>query len=167
MPFAMTSSYLYYFITFVCDTPARCFLQCILPHTAKLGCGYCRCEGDYLYNRIIFPSCVSILRTDNDYSECKEENQVSLSPLSSIVGLQSKFPPEYMHLVCLGIVRKMFHYYFTRTKGLNLQCRLSQSLITQLNEDIAYVSRFTPREFQRKIRHLKELEHFKATEFRS
>lgn len=74
-------------VVFVCDAPARAFLQCIKGHGGFFGCGYCRQEGQYVHDRVVFPSLEFDLRDDQSYRNFKENNQHSLSPLASVVPL--------------------------------------------------------------------------------
>ncbi|MCL4140079.1 UNVERIFIED_CONTAM: hypothetical protein GTU68_050899 [Idotea baltica] len=154
-------------IQFICDAPARSYLQCIKGHSGYYGCGYCRQKGLYLEDRIIFPDVFFESRDDNGYLNFRENNQISESPLLGIVPLYSGFPPDYMHLCCLGVMRKLCHYFFTPTKGVRLACKLSRSKVKELSHLIESFKSCLPREFQRKPRSLSELEHFKATEFRN
>lgn len=154
-------------ICFVCDAPARAFLQCIVSHTGYNGCGYCRQEGQRVDNRLIFPVHDSPSRTDECYASVSENNQIKASPLINIVPLKSSFPPEYMHLCCLGVMKKLFNFYFSSNKGHRLRCRLSSSQTQQVSSIVASIRSYTPKEFQRKIRPPDFLPHFKASEFRS
>jgi hypothetical protein len=154
-------------VLFICDAPARAYVQCIQGHNSKVGCGYCRICGIWHENRVVFPFCESTLRTDASYACLGENNQLSLSPLAEVVHLRTAFPPEYMHLVCLGIVRKLFAFYLTSpVKGRRLPCKLSQQQQISMSELMTATASSTPSEFQRRPRSLKEFEHFKATEFR-
>lgn len=154
-------------VIFVCDAPARAFIQRIQGHTSKAGCGYCRVMGEWFAGRVVFPFSRNCSRTDECYGQGNENNQLGISPLSAVVGLYTSFPPDYMHAVCLGVTRKLFHYYLKPTKGQRLLCRLSLTQQTVLNDLSLKMSRFVPSEFQRRLRSFKELEHFKATEYRS
>ena len=69
-----------------------------------------------------------------------------------------------MHLVCLGVVRKLLFCYFL--KG-NYSCRVPFGLLAELNNEINQSRNVLPREFNRKLRDLSELKHFKASEFRT
>jgi hypothetical protein len=154
-------------VKYIADSPARSFIQCIKGHSSKKGCGYCRCEAVYCTDRIVYPHFSSELRDDDSYAKCKENNQSSLSPLCSVSRLLSDFPPDYMHCVCLGVVRKLMHFYFKRQTKLHMKCRLPASIICQVDDIIRICASFTPREFQRRPRPINELEHYKASEFRS
>lgn len=93
-----------------------------------------------------------------------EKHIVAVSPLLQInVGLISMFPLDYMHLVCLGVVRKLILAWY---KG-PLPIRLSSSAKRKLNEHLLECSKSSPTEFQRKPRELVYVERWKATEFRS
>lgn len=155
-------------LIFVCDTPARTFFQAIKGHNAFNGCGYCRQVG-YRYHdhTTVFQSHVGPSRSDEIYAQCGENNQLYLSPLASIVPLMTSFPLDYMHCALLGSTRKLFNFYFTRTKGMRLACKLSVSQQQLLNENVADLRTFVPKEFQRKIRAFSELQYFKASEFRT
>ncbi len=108
-----------------------------------------------------------ISRCDSAYKIGNENNQLSVSPLASVTDLRCNFPPEFMHSVCLGVVRKMCSYFFTHVKGFRLPCRMSVYQKEIINEKILHLRKYIPSEFNRKIRTLKEFENFKAVEFRS
>lgn len=155
-------------VMFVCDAPARAHLMCILGHCAKSGCGYCRLKGVSYKSRVVFPTITGIPRSDQDYAEFKEDNQLSLSLLANIVDLKSDFPIDYQHCICLGVVRRLFYFYFDHVKSFHLRCKLSQANLKSLSDLIEGVRVYVPCEFQRRPRRLDvELSHFKATEFRT
>lgn len=155
-------------IIFICDAPARSYTQCIYPHTAYYGCGYCKAKGEYHENRIIFPETDATSRSDEECASVMENNQSSVSPLIGIVPLKTGFPPEYMHLVLLGVMKKIMLYIFTPTEGCQMNCRFSRSQIQNLSSELVNFSQFLPREFQRRFyKGFKELTHFKATEYRT
>ena len=155
-------------VLFICDTPARSYIQCIKGHSGYNGCGYCRQKGEYFNGHMTFPNTADDLRTDVNYENCEETNQDrnNMSPLLKIVPFFSCFPPEYMHSVCLGVTRKLLHYYFLPTEGIHLPCKLSVQQKSVLNEKILSLKKFVPKEFCRKLRPFTELMHFKASEFR-
>ena len=99
-------------VVFVCDAPARAYLQGIVSHNGFSGCGYCDIKGEYHENRVVFDfqeGCEQ--RSDEGYSLGQENNQIRTSPLTAIVPLKSSFPPEYMHCVCLGIMKKLLYFF--------------------------------------------------------
>lgn len=94
---------------FIADAPARAF---ILNHRGHMSCYPCskckvsgiRQEGRYVFNGINHP-----LRTDDEYnSYLDEDHHKGNSPLSMLpIGIVSQVPFEYMHLVCLGVTKKL------------------------------------------------------------
>jgi hypothetical protein len=154
-------------VLLVCDAPARAYLQCVKGHNSYQGCAYCQITGIRCEGRVVFPYGHNNTRTDTAYDNMAESNQLRMSPLVGLVRLNSDFPPEYMHSICLGVVRKLFKLYVLPNKGERLPCKLSVVQQTSLSNLIITTAKFTPSEFQRRLRSLKELPHFKATEFRS
>ncbi|CAM4659262.1 unnamed protein product [Leuciscus chuanchicus] len=75
----------------------------------------------------------------------------------------SGFPLDYMHLVCLGVMRRLLHLWL---KLGPLTCRLSGFHINTLSERLVNARRYVPMEFARKPRALREIDRWKATEFR-
>lgn len=149
---------------YICDAPARAFLAQIKGHTGYFGCGKCSIEGNYVDGRVVFDE-VGAPRTDETFaSRVQEEHHVGDSPLERIPGTRmvTHFPYEYMHLACLGVMRKIL---FALVKG-NLKIRLSRQRIEQINGRLEDISKYLPNEFQRKSRSLKYLMRWKATEFR-
>lgn len=91
----------------ICDTPARAFIKCTRGHGAYHGCDKCEQHGDYA-GRVIFPDKAATLRTDTSFNEMSDKNHhAARSPLTrTSLGLISQVPADYMHLCCLGVMRK-------------------------------------------------------------
>lgn len=62
----------------------------------------------------------------------------------------SQFPLDYMHLVCLGVMKR----------------RLGSRVIDGISQHLLNLNSHIPSEFARKPRSLKEIDRWKATEFR-
>lgn len=124
--------------------------------------------GSSFGGRVVFDTVASSPRLDLQYRNYAENNQTSISPLLAVptVGLFSSFPPEYQHAVYLGVVRRLCHFYFCKVKDFHLSCRLSAGQLSEVSHIITDYKPYFPREFQRKFRDIKELPHFKVTEFR-
>lgn len=107
---------------FICDAPARAFLKCIKGHSGYSSCERCVQSGVYLNGKIVHPDMEAALRTDAQFYEMiDEEHHRDVSPLRELgVGLVISFVLDYMHLVCLGIVRKLVSLW---VKG-PLTCRI-------------------------------------------
>ena len=75
-------------------------------------------------------------RTDASYNEqWQPEHHIGISPLARlVVNMVSQFPLEYMHLVCLGVTRRLLMFLVRRPIrkgyriGLNAIAGISQSL---------------------------------------
>ncbi|XP_046386969.1 uncharacterized protein LOC124156450 isoform X1 [Ischnura elegans] len=150
---------------YICDAPARAFVKQIKSHNGYFGCGKCTVQGEYVNGRVIFDEISATVRTDGDFiAKTDEDHHVGNSPLVTIPGIRmvTDFPYEYMHLVCLGVMRKLLAAWI---KG-SLNVRLEARKVALLNERIKHIARYVPWEFVRKPRSLQELLRWKATEFR-
>ncbi|MEE4247134.1 MAG: hypothetical protein V2I33_17105 [Kangiellaceae bacterium] len=157
-------------VIFICDAPARAYVQCVIGHTGKNGCPWCRCSAtrDPDHRRMVFPVYAGEARQNAEYAASGENNQKELSPLTQITGLYSGFPVDYQHCVCLGVMRRLCHLYFSSVKSFKPAFKISNQQLLDLSDDISHHRNFTPTEFQRKPRRLDtDLAHYKATEFRS
>lgn len=152
--------------SFVCDAPARSYLKNIKSHCAYFGCEKCKQEGEYINGRMTFPETNAALRTDDEFKAIVDDyHHNGLSPLSVLpIGLVTCFPLDYMHLVCLGVVRRMIKFW---TKGpVRSKVRLSAASISVLSSRLAGLANKMPCEFARKPRGFSELDRWKAVEFR-
>ena len=111
-----------------------------------------------------FPEVNAPLRTDVQFDTFQnEEHHRGRSPLSDLpIGMVSQFPLDYMHLVCLGVTRRLLMLWM---KG-PLFCRQGAGFIAQVTMGILDLKAYMPREFLRKGRPLQEVDRWKATEFR-
>ncbi|GBM15739.1 hypothetical protein AVEN_262907-1 [Araneus ventricosus] len=97
---------------FVCDAPARAFLKCIKNHNGYFGCEKCCQKGKRDNNRMTFPDSNAPKRKDSDFDSFSHDNDsgyiLEKSPLLKVdIGLVTQFPLDYMHMVCLGVMRKL------------------------------------------------------------
>ena len=86
--------------------------------------------------------------------------------LLTFLSLRNNFPPDYMHVLCLGVCKRLLNTYFTTSFGRFL-CFLPSSAKSWLEERVNVHKGALTSEFQRKIRSFSQLQYFKATEFRS
>ncbi|XP_076820738.1 uncharacterized protein LOC143466046 [Clavelina lepadiformis] len=149
----------------ICDTPARAFVKKTKGHTGYYGCDYCEQRGVWYNHRMTFPSCDAAPRTDVKFKEMAyEDHQHGESCLTLLnIGMVSQFPLDYMHLVCLGVMRKLLCLW---TSG-PLKTRLGGNILSSISDSLKMLKQFLPREFLRKVRSLSELDRWKATEFRT
>lgn len=155
---------------FVCDAPARSFIKNVKSHTGYFGCDKCTQEGEYLNHRMTFPVTTAKLRTDADFREMIDDSHHrGPCPLSDLpIGLVTSFVFDYMHLVCLGVVRKLIKFWISGSlhKGDDVASRLSANSVQRLSARLVSLQSFVPCEFARRPRALSEIDRWKATEFR-
>ncbi|KAJ8928081.1 hypothetical protein NQ314_019379 [Rhamnusium bicolor] len=154
--------------SFICDVPAKSFITYTKGHSGYASCTKCKTEGDYIANRICFPESIDNLnlRTDQDYrSKVQESHHHGTSILENIPGINmvDSFALDYMHLVCLGVVKKMLVTLWCCGKP---STKLSFHVINGISEFLLNISKNVPLEFNRKPRSLNEVKRWKATEFR-
>ena len=89
-----------------------------------------------------------------------------LLPLDDIRFI-TDFPLDYMHLACLGVQKRMLKYFKGSFKGINTM-KLSELMLNRISSGPSGLTNCKlPSEFNRQPRTLSDLEHWKATEFRS
>lgn len=147
----------------ICDAPARSYVKQIKPFNAYHGCERCTQEGVW-DGKVTFPLVDSPLRTDDSVRDMTDgEHHKGLSPfVGTSVRLVSQFPLDYMHLCCLGVMRKLIKLWM---KG-PLKCRLGGNTIKLISVSLNTCKCSVPTEFARKPRGLEEIDRWKATEFR-
>jgi len=150
---------------FVCDMPARAFIKSVTGHGGYGGCDKCTQHGKYI-NSVTFPECNAPLRTDESFRARIDErhhNKKQNSPIITLpIDIISHFPVDYMHLVCLGVMRKLIALWMAGP----LATRIGRMSIEEINNKLTGLKANIPVEFQRKPRSLSEYERWKATEFR-
>jgi len=151
---------------YICDTPARSLLKGTIAHTGYHSCERCTAKGLWLNHRIVFFENDSDIRTDEKFANFEYEgtHQNMKSPLIDVnVNCITQFPLDYMHLVCLGIVRRILNFL---KSGPRL-CKLSQHQISEISDHLSSLKGCLPSEFVRQPRSMFELDRWKATELRS
>ena len=137
----------------ICDAPARSFLKGIKSHSGYHSCERCVQQGEW-HNRLVFMEMDARLRTDQSFLEMTDDDHHhTISPLTELnFGLISQCPLDYMHLVCLGVVRKIvFLWLFGPPKT-----KLQSSLINQISSSLLSLKPHMPKNFARKRRLLSE-----------
>ncbi len=149
---------------FICDAPARAFLKCIIAHTGYYSCERCVVKGSWS-GRVVFndPSNCPHRTEENFNNERYHDHQKTKSPLIGAgIFCISMFVLDYMHIVCLGVVRRLLRYM---TQGPR-HCRLSRSQIKLVSDRLIGLNGEMPSDFARQPRSLEDLDRWKATEFR-
>jgi hypothetical protein len=150
----------------VCDAPARSLLKGTKSHGGYDACDYCKERGQYshVHKKVIYLGTDSELRTDTCFQNFQEDgHQLIDSPFTSLLPMISSFPPEFMHLVNLGVMRRLLFIWLKEVKG---QYRLTFQKQNVLSSSITALSSQLPIEFTRRCRGIDDFGHWKAVEFR-
>ncbi|XP_070527391.1 uncharacterized protein [Cardiocondyla obscurior] len=152
----------------ICDTPAKAFVLCIKGHTGYSSCTKCSTEGEYVQNRLCFPEIDAPLRADEDFIQKVDDSFHKANLTCSLLQIPyfkpvSNVPLDYMHLVCLGIMRKLIYMWLDGDLYCGLQHRAIEEISTRLTTEI---KSSIPTEFARKPRRIEDVKPWKATEFR-
>ena len=147
----------------ICDTPARAYVKNVKGHAGYSGCDKCTQEGEWM-GKMTYQDSSAPLRTDDTFDEMRDEDHhLGPSPFEGTsLKMVSQFPLDYMHLVCLGMMRKLLYFWM---KG-PLKNRVSSRTVGDISTALLQLKGCIPREFARKPRGLKEVDRWKATEFR-
>lgn len=152
---------------FICDAPARAFLKSTSGHNSFDGCERCCIKGHRVERRTVFDDFRTDipLRTDEDFARFKYNgHQTALSPLHEHRCI-SKFVLDYMHLVCLGVVKKIISFWKNTPLKVS-KSRLSPSNLKAISDRLTNLHGKFPSCFARQPRGLNESDRWKATEFR-
>nr|CAH7730480.1 unnamed protein product [Callosobruchus chinensis] len=152
--------------SFICDAPAKSFIKCTKGHSAYSSCTKCNIEGEYMENRVcFFNSEGAHLRTDAGFrSKLDTDHHVGTTILEAVPELNmiKNFPLDYMHLVCLGVIKKLLLLWCC---GKPLT-KISFHKISSISDLLRELASNVTSEFNRKPRGLNEVKRWKATEFR-
>lgn len=150
----------------ICDAPARSFITAIKSHSGYYSCGKCCVKGKYVEQRVVLIKTNAPLRTDYDFrNRTHPKHHTGTSPLERLsIDMVQDVPFEYMHLICIGIVKKLIR---TWIDGKRKRYRLRNSEKEKLSSEILRVKSCMPLEFNRKGRSVAEFERWKATELRN
>lgn len=148
---------------FICDAVAKAYITYTVGHMGYCSCTKCYEEGTYINNHVCFPNTNHLrLRTDSCYRlKVQENHHNGTSLLEQVPGLDmiKSFPLDYMHLICLGVVKKLV---------VNLWCfgkpsvKLSYQDIARISSNLINQAKNMPVEFNRKPRSLLEAKIWKA-----
>lgn len=153
---------------FSCDAPARSFLTEVMGHASINGCSKCVQKGiKYSNASVVYATQKSEPRTDDSFTKRihpnhhhKEYTNCKTALEYANIGMVSQFPIEPMHLIDLGIMKKVLTLIVdNKTYGQKINSENISKVLLSLRK-------YVPREFQRKPRSLLDLKYWKATEFR-
>lgn len=155
------------FFCFTCDAPARQLAKGIKGHTGYYACERCKVKGEYIDHRTVFLDTTQPSRTNEEFKNMKYlgKHQLVRSPfITTDIDCVRDFPLDYMHLVCLGVVRRIIMFW----KGdfSYRPSRLSRGQQLRISDNLRGLRPFISSEFARRPRGLEEVKRWKATEFR-
>lgn len=149
----------------ICDAPARSFVKAIIGHNGVKGCERCSQTGKSINNRTAFTKVDGVrLRDNNSFRRQQDKNHhKGYSPFLNLnVDMVRQFPIEYMHMVCLGVMKRLLNIWVNdRSNGLKAD------QIAEMDQRITQYKQNYPKEFNRKGRNLIDLPRWKATEYRA
>jgi len=120
-------------------------------------------------NRVYFPfiETGNKKRTHEDYLLMRNEEHHISSTISCLaiipnVDVVNLFSLDYMHLVCLGVMKKLINIWLQKGP---LHVRLSSHKSKQITNSLLNIKNCITNDFARKPRGIDEVNRFKATEF--
>lgn len=150
---------------FLADRPARAFSKSIINHGGFFACERCEVKGITYMNRRVYPGLDKNSRTDKSFRDFKNvEHHKGFSFLCSVepkIDMVKDFPLEILHLVYLGIIKKMLAEFWLAGAS-----KLSAGKIGLLSKRLLELAKQIPCEFQRSTRSLDSVSLWKGTEFR-
>ena len=148
----------------VCDAPARALVKGTKLCSGYFGCDKCAQKG-MLVGRVVYPQVNNIeLRTDGSFrDQVNEEHHNCMSPFCNLpIDMVKKFPMDYIHQLCLGVMRKLVLLWMRGNRGI----KRSASNVEAVSKKLTELKPFVPKIFARKPRSLAQVDRWKATEFR-
>jgi hypothetical protein len=105
-----------------------------------------------LENKMTFPETNASLRTEVSFDDLTDaDHHKGPTPLTGLgIGLVSQVVLDYMHLVCLGVVKRLLLLWM---KG-PLQARVGHGIIEEISIRLVHFKQFIPSEFPRRPRSL-------------
>lgn len=148
----------------VCDAPAKALVKATKLFSGYYGCDKCEQKGEW-HGRMTYPECKLKPRTDQSFREQRNEEHHNngYSPFCDLpIDMINDFPVDYMHQGCLGVMKRLLLLWMRGDKKF----RLAGFQVAMINDRLTELRNATPNCFQRKPRTLKEIEFWKATEYR-
>lgn len=129
----------------VCDAPAKSFVKRVKQYSGYFGCDKCDQRGLYI-GRMTYPETDNLTyRTDASFRNQNQEEHhkpYERSPFLNLpIDMVRDFPIDYMHQVCLGVMKKLIICWM---RGPRSNARLSGSLIDQISTRLSLLYSLYP-----------------------
>lgn len=97
-------------------------VTCVKNHNEYFGCSKCTVEGEYIEHTVVFPEITCALRTDESFvSKSQPEHHRDTSILECLnIGMVTQVPVDYMHLVCLGVTKRLIQFWIKGNASIRL-----------------------------------------------
>ena len=162
-----------------CDAPARAWLKNVKGHGGYSACDKCTMPGvrsgrRTVHDRVQYRKAVK--RNDEDFQNMKYyarndkfTHQKGWTPLLNYnVGCVSQFTIDFMHCVCLGVMKRLLTIWLTSSKPIHIFQPLKAKGREKLNDLIASLGKCMPSDFTRQeMRTVDDIAFWKAKELRS
>ena len=148
----------------IADAPARAFLKQVKCHGGYSCCDRCVTKGVYKNRSMSYNEINATKRDNNSFrSKSDADHHTGTSPFVDLdIDMISDFVYDYLHVVLLGIVRKLLSLFWHK-----IPYKLSVGQKKVIDGKVKEIEKYFPSEFARKPRSFKELERFKGSEFRT
>jgi len=150
----------------VADAPARAFIKSVKCHGGYFACEKCTVQGVYYEKRVVYlTDSTEVCRTDSSFrNQIDDQHHLGESPFLPLpLDLIKVFPYEYMHLICIGVTKKLI---FLWLKGKVSKFRTPSRDTNTISDRLHQIYSFVPKEFNRKPRPINEFNRWKASELR-
>ena len=155
------------FKRFIGDAPARALVLNHKSHNSSRPCSKCNVTGYRYENRVmVYLGIDHKKRTNDEYAALLDEDhhkgntflvEMSVPPVTRV-------PFEIMHLVYLGVAKRLLDGWFVGKFGF--AGKLQAILLVELSSRYEKLENWCPEEFARRPKALSEFNRFKATEMR-
>lgn len=148
----------------VCDAPAKAMVKNTKLFAGYSGCDKCSQQGQH-FGRMTYQEVMNLnLRTDASFrSQSYPEHHHGSSPFCQLpIDMIKAFPVDYMHQVCLGVMKKLLLVWIRGNRNV----KHSAEHIQQISDRLEIMKKCIPSRFARKPRSLREVDRWKATEYR-
>ena len=148
----------------VCDAPAKALVKGTKLYSGYFGCDKCCQRGEW-FGRMIYPDTRNLeLRTDTSFrNQSNDDHHRTDSPFCQMpIDMVDKFPVDYMHQLCLGVMKKLLLIWMRGNRDVKISARQ----VEEISQKLIGLKSAIPSSFARKPRSLSDIDRWKATEFR-